>query len=181
MVIGILIIVGALLIDQITKLLAFNYFEPVHNSAGTLISVAKEGFNIIPGFLEIDYYENTGSALGSFSGAYLLFFIITVIALIFFGYLFTKVDFKHAKIYSLSISFFIAGTLGNAIDRAVRGYVIDFMHFPFIDWIAAFHNNWADMWLSAAIVLFAIDIIFLESKREKKKKELMNETTESNP
>ncbi len=167
MLIGLLIIIGSLLIDQLTKILIFNYFEPTYVNG--FLQLAHPGFKIIPGFLEIGYVENTGASLGSFDGAHLLFFVITVIALIFFGYLFTKVDFKHAKVYSISISLFIAGTLGNAIDRAVRGFVIDFMNFPFIDWIAEFYNNWADMWLSAAIVLFAIDAIFLESKRKKKK------------
>ncbi len=172
MLIGTIIIVGAILFDQLTKILIYSYFDPVHSSTGTIISLAHQGFDVIPGFLEIGYYENTGSALGSFNGAYILFFIVTVIALIIFGYLFTKVDFKKAKIYSISIALFIAGTIGNAIDRAVRGFVIDFMHFPFLDWIAAFHNNWADMWLSAALVLFAIDLIFLETKRTKKKESI---------
>ena len=176
MLIGILIIIGSILIDQLTKIAAVSYFGPIYNASGTLIGTTNPGFKIIPGVLEVCYAENTGSALGSFDGAYLLFFIVTVLALGFFGYLFTKVDFKHAKVYSLSISFFIGGTLGNAIDRAVRGKVIDFMSFPFIDWIAEFHNNWADMWLSAAIVLFAIDMLFLESKRIKKQKELNDET-----
>lgn len=170
MIIGIIILITTLLFDQLTKLLAYNYFDPVHNSAGNLVSIAQEGFNVIPGILHIDYVENTGSALGSFDGAYLLFFIITVLALGLFGYMFTKIDFKHAKLYSISIPLFISGTLGNAIDRAFRGFVIDFMNFPFIDWIAEFHNNWADMWLSLAIVLFAIDAIFLEPKRMKLKK-----------
>lgn len=179
MLIGLIIIIFTLLFDQVTKILVVNYFDPLYNVYGSLVGTTNPGFSIIPGFLEIGYAENTGSALGSFEGAYLLFFIVTVVALGFFGYLFTKVDFKKAKIYSMSISLFIGGTLGNAIDRAVRGKVIDFMHFPFIDWIASFHNNWADMWLSLAIVLFAIDLIFFEHKREKKKKELMNERTEN--
>lgn len=179
MIIGVLIILGTILIDQLTKMVAYNYFGPIYNASGTLIGTTNPGFTAIPGLLNLGYYENTGSALGSFDGAYLLFFFVTVLALGFFGYMFTKVDFKNAKVYSLSISFFIGGTLGNAIDRAARGKVIDFMNFPFIDWIAGFHNNWADMWLSAAIVLFAIDVIFLEPKRIKKKKALADEASEN--
>lgn len=177
MLIGIIIIVVSILFDQLTKILVVNYFDPTYVNG--FLQLAHQGFKIIPGVLEIGYVENTGASLGSFDGAYLLFFIITAVALVFFGYLFTKVDFKHAKVYSLSISFFIAGTIGNAIDRAVRGFVVDFMNFPFIDWIAEFHNNWADMWLSLAIVLFAIDAIFLESKRTKKK-DVAHETIHSN-
>ncbi len=180
MIIGVLIIIVALLIDQITKSLIVYHFEPyvaVINGTERLVSNVP-GFDVIPGILDVDFFGNTGASLGSFDGARLFFFVITVLALIFFGYMFTKVNFKKAKIYSLSISLFIAGTLGNAIDRAIRpiGAVIDFMHFPFIDWIVVFHNNWADMWLSAAIVLFAIDVIFLEHKRSKKEKESVNES-----
>ncbi len=180
MFIGILIIIATILIDQLTKILAVSYFDPIYNTVGSLIGTTNHGFTMIPGILDIGYAENTGSSLGSFENAYLLFFIVTVVALIFFGYLFTKVDFRKAKIYSLSIAFFIGGTIGNAIDRAVRGKVIDFMHFPFLDWIVSFHNNWADIWLSAAIVLFAIDAIFLEHRRAEDKKELSDETAENN-
>ena len=110
--------------------------------------------------------------------------LVTVVALGIFGYLFTEADFKHKKVYSIAITMFIAGTLGNAIDRSflrnLQGdpYVIDFLHYPFLTPILNlvglnnFYNNLADMYLSLAIVLFAIDLFIFEPKR--KKKELPN-------
>jgi signal peptidase II len=50
------------------------------------------------------------------------------------------------------------------------------MHFPFLDGIlnavglSNFYNNMADMYLSAAIVLFTLDLFIFEEKRKKEQK-----------
>ncbi|TNF06538.1 MAG: signal peptidase II [Bacillota bacterium] len=165
MIIGIVFIIIALAFDQITKQLAyiFLYQEPTSKLVV-----------LIPEVLEVTFAKNTAAAYGMFEGQTWLFYIVTVIALGMFGYLYKDVNFKTKKIYSISIVLFIAGTLGNFIDRIFLGYVIDFMRFPFLVYIVGdlgrFTNNWADMFLSAAIVLFAIDLFFFESKRLKKEK-----------
>jgi len=162
MFLGFILIFILIALDQVTKYTAQFFLS------GTL-----EHTKWIPGIFELSYHENTGASLGILDGQILIFMIITLIALGIFGYLFIDVDFKHKKVYSISIVLFIAGTLGNAIDRALLGYVIDFMHYPFLSFILTplnisnFYNNMADMYLSAAIVLFFIDLFFLESKRKK--------------
>ena len=162
MFLGFILIFILIGIDQITKYTAQFFL------AGTV-----EHVKWIPGLFELSYHENTGASLGMLDGQILIFMVITIIALGIFGYLFLDVDFKHKKVYSISIVLFIAGTIGNAIDRALLGYVIDFMHFPFLSYlltplnISNFYNNMADMYLSLAIVLFFIDLSILESKRKK--------------
>lgn len=167
MLIGLIIIIVTLLLDQVTKQLAYRLIAPTF-----------EGINdvVIPHVLELSYYENTGASLGmlsDFQYRELVFFLVTVAALVVFGYLFKDSDYKNKKVYTISIALFISGTLGNAIDRAIYGFVIDFLHYPFLDFLndiglSNFTNNLADNFLSAAIVLFAIDIFFLEPKRHKK-------------
>ncbi|BCR35983.1 signal peptidase II [Mariniplasma anaerobium] len=174
MIIGFIIIFATLFIDQLSKQLAYHLIAPTFSGTNTVL---------LKNVLELSYYENPGASLGILEGfAYksLLFFVITVIALIIFGYLFKDSDFKHKKIYSISIALFISGTLGNAIDRALYGFVIDFLHYPFLDFlnnipgISNFTNNMADNYLSAAIILFGIDLFFFESKRNKQKKDEQN-------
>ncbi|MCD4826162.1 MAG: signal peptidase II [Acholeplasmataceae bacterium] len=176
MLIGLIIIIATLFIDQLTKQLAYHLIAPTFTGTNTVV---------LKGIFELSYYENTGASfgwLGDFAYKNLLFFVITVLALIVFGYLFKSSDFKHKKIYSISVALFISGTLGNAIDRALFGFVIDFMHYPFLDFlsfvpgISNFVNNMADNFLSAAIVLFAIDLFFFESKRLKQQKDENNVT-----
>ena len=175
MLIGIIIIISTLLLDQVTKQLAYHLIAPNFVGSNTVI---------IPNILELSYYENTGASLGFLSDfAYkdVVFFLITVLSLVIFGYFFKDSDYKNKKVFSISIALFISGTLGNAIDRAIFGFVIDFLHYPFLDFLdringlSNFTNNLADNYLSAAIVLFAIDLFFFESKRLKKEKELQND------
>lgn len=175
MLIGLIIIISTLMIDQVTKQLAYHLIRPAFNGTNTVV---------IKGFLELSYYENTAASLG-FLGDFvykdIVFFIITIIALIVFGFLFKKSDFKHKKIYSIAVALFISGTLGNAIDRGIFGFVIDFLHYPFLGFLDSigglsnFVNNMADNYLTAAIILFGIDLFFFESKRNPKKKEVQNE------
>jgi len=167
MVIGIIIIILSLIFDQITKQLAVFYLY----QDGMVRKVVA-----IPKLLELTYVENPGASFGFGEGLMWLFYVVTILALGIFIYLFKDVDFKHKRVYSISVSLFIAGALGNFIDRVLFGFVIDFMHFPFLvilfGNLGNFTNNWADMFLSLAIVLFTIDLFFLEPKRLKKEKEI---------
>ena len=165
MLISLIIIIVSLGIDQLTKYLA-----------RTMIALNAPNITVIPNLFELSYYKNTGMSFGLLEGQQLIFMISTVIALGIFGYLFTSSNYKNKKVYSISVALFIAGTLGNAIDRSIFGYVIDFMHFPFLDGIlnavglSNFYNNMADMYLSAAIVLFTLDLFIFEEKRKKEQK-----------
>jgi len=170
--IGVLLILGFIFIDQITKIFAFNAQE---NLDPNVI--------IIPSILELSYTPNYAASLGLLSGSdykELIFVIVTIFALGLFGYFFKDVDFKSKKLYSISIVFFIAGTLGNAIDRLFRGFVVDLLHFPFFDFLSRvglsnFDNNIADILLFFAIFMFAIDIFFIDPKRNKLKENTSDE------
>lgn len=172
MLIGYLLIFGLIMFDQILKLLSLHFYTA--GQSGTLIKV------LINNVLEFHHLINTGASFGMLEGKQFLFSLITIGALIIFGYLFSEIDFKNKKVYSISVILFIAGTLGNAIDRIFRaGGVIDMIEMPILNKILGFINipgftfNLADVYLNFAIALFIIDIIFLEGKRAKK-----HETTE---
>ncbi|MFH0767727.1 MAG: signal peptidase II [Bacillota bacterium] len=170
MLIGVIIIFLSILIDQLSKQVAQAIIP-------NLIFNAESNIVIIPHIFELSYYQNVGASLGIFQGEQLFFMIVTILALGIFGYFFTQIDFKSKRVFSISIALFIGGTLGNAIDRALFGYVIDFLHFPFLTpildifGISNFYNNLADIFLSAAIVLFAIDLFIIDPKRKKKEKQ----------
>jgi signal peptidase II len=156
---GFIVIFIAVILDQLSK----HYFKATYTGVDQVF---------IKGILEFSYAENTGMSFGLLKGQTFFFMIITVLALGLFGYLYLDIDFKLKKLYSLGIILLISGTLGNAIDRVFLRYVIDFMHFPFLDAplrlinVPNFYNNFADMYLSVALVFILIDTLFLEHKRK---------------
>jgi signal peptidase II len=156
---GFIVIFIAVILDQLSK----HYFKAMYTGVDTVF---------IKGIIEFSYAENTGMSFGLLKGQTFFFMIITVLALGLFGYLYLDIDFKIKKVYSLGIILLISGTLGNAIDRVFLRYVIDFMHFPFLDVplglinVPNFYNNFADMYLSLALVLVLIDTLFLDHKRK---------------
>jgi len=164
MLIGLIIIVLTIVIDQVTKQLS--------------VHLIKGGDPVVfwRGMIEFHYHENYGISFSNLEGQYMIFFAVTLVSLALFGYLFLDSSFKDKKVYSISVAMFIGGTFGNVIDRALFGFVIDWLHFPFLTpvlgvvGLSNFYNNMADMFLSAAIVLFMIDLFFLEPKRHKRTK-----------
>lgn len=169
MLLGGILIVILLFLDQIIKLISI----ALETSGSSLISV------LIPNVLEFHYIVNEGASFGMLQNQQLIFSLITVIALAIFGYLFTSINFKTKKVYTISVVLFISGTLGNAIDRIFRGGgVIDMFNMPILNDILSIFNispfifNLADLYLNLAIVLFIIDMLFLERKRVDKNGEL---------
>ncbi len=134
---------------------------------------------IIPGALSFGYIRNTGASFGLFEGQQLLFFFATLIALVSFGYFFSSSNWKTKPVYTLAFVFLISGTLGNAIDRMIYGYVIDYIQIPFLPFAGQTYFNLADSLLIGGIILLMIDIIFLETRRHKKPAaEMSNDETD---
>lgn len=148
MIIAIILIIVGIIIDQLTKFLAFKYLTE---------GIAYKG---IPGF-DLTLHKNTGAAWGMFANKMWFLIIITFVAFGFFIYLMKDFDLKENSIYSASLILIIAGTFGNFIDRIFLGYVRDFIQFSF--WTSFPVFNFADMCLTVGVIFLAIDILFGET------------------
>jgi signal peptidase II len=81
---------------------------------------------LLPGFLDLVYFENTGAVFGLFHGHTQVFIglgIASVIAILVFLYYFPPTT----TVGVLSFALILGGALGNLIDRIRLGYVIDFL------------------------------------------------------
>lgn len=156
MIIGIIIIMSVIIIDQISK---FAVFENITHVTGRV--------PIIDGFFQLVHHHNYGVAWGQMQKNFIVLYIIPIIAMVAFIYMFRSVNFKTKWFYSVSISLFIGGTLGNYIDRVFRGYVVDFLDFVIFGYDFPTFNV-ADMALTAGVIAFAIDAFFFEHKRNEK-------------
>lgn len=147
------IIVGLILVDQVSKFLVFKIFD-------------LGSYDCIPGVIRFDVLYNKGAMFGIMEGQITLFFIVTVLGLGVFGYLLKYGNLIEYPLYTTGLLLMIGGTIGNFIDRFLSLFastgihgVRDFITFDFFNF-ASF--NFADMCMCCGIVLLAFDILFGE-------------------
>lgn len=139
--------------DQVTKILATEYLK------------GKEPVSFIKGVVRFNYAENTGMAFSLFSGARWVFVALTLVACAAaLWYIFSN-RCKPLWLY-WSIAVVASGGIGNLIDRAFYGYVVDFIEPVFIDF-AIF--NIADCAVTLGGVSLIAYLIFDMFKKEDKK------------
>lgn len=147
-IIGLILVVVGIFIDQITKFISFRNFQ------------MNKDYKCLPGLFRFSLVKNDGSAWGMFSGKLWFLILITLVALGFFIWLAKDFDLKKNPIFSASFILILTGTLGNFLDRVILGYVRDFVTFDFISFPSF---NFADMCLTVGVIFLCIDIIFGET------------------
>ncbi len=137
-------------LDQLTKLLVDRAFE-VHESR-----------EIVDGLLSLTYVQNHGAAFGLLSDAGLPYqpLLLTLVSLLALGAI-AAYAWRLPPTQQLAraaLALVMGGALGNLIDRARLGYVIDFVdaywgahHWP------AF--NVADAAISTGVALLVLDVL----------------------
>lgn len=155
---SILLIISAVVliaVDQIIKNWAVNSLQPVH----TMDFIKFGDFKV----LDLTYLENDGAIFGSMSGQ--TWFLVGFTSLIIIAGIIAMFVFaKKSKFMSICIMLFVAGGIGNLIDRIRFGYVVDMFEVKLFRF-AIF--NFADICVTCAFVLMFVYILFIEGKTEK--------------
>lgn len=132
--------------DQVVKQLMANHFALYQSTA------------LLP-WLNLTLVHNTGAAFSILRGATPWLFVglgVVVVA----GILVWMRRHPHdSRLLAAALSLVAGGALGNAIDRATRGFVIDFVDFH----IGAWHYpafNLADCAICIGAVLIAVDMLW---------------------
>ncbi|NLC33712.1 MAG: signal peptidase II [Erysipelothrix sp.] len=136
----ILVFILILGLDQITKIMAF----------------ANDSLNveIIKDFFYLGQVKNTGAAWGVLEGNMLIFYVVTLIAVVYIFRLYKKSSDKP-RYLQLATLLLLAGAIGNFIDRIMLGYVRDFLDFYIFGYDFPLFNI-AD----SALVIGVITLIF---------------------
>tara|TARA_B100000609_G_C17177807_1_gene415360 strand:- start:364 stop:819 length:456 start_codon:yes stop_codon:yes gene_type:complete len=102
--------------------------------------------------LTIEYVRNYGAAFNLFSGSRLFLSFISVIStFILFYFIFIR---ENKLINKYGLSFILAGTIGNGIDRILNGYVIDFIKIKYIDFPVF---NIADIAINIGVLILILN------------------------
>tara|TARA_Y100001978_G_scaffold194470_1_gene201636 strand:- start:265 stop:720 length:456 start_codon:yes stop_codon:yes gene_type:complete len=99
----------------------------------------------------IDLVRNYGAAFNLFSGSRFFLSFISIISSIILSYFIFISENKLINKYALS--FILAGSIGNGIDRIFSGYVIDFIKIKFIDFPVF---NVADIAINIGVLILLI-------------------------
>lgn len=131
---------------------------------------------VIPGFLYFRYLLNNKAAYGNAfglekvfgeDGVITFFIVLTVIALIVFGYIMWRFRNRNLLV-RVSLGLIMGGAFGNLVDRMVLRMVRDFICISAFG-IEPFGSfNVADMALVFGVILFAVYFVFLFDKDEKR-------------
>ena len=101
--------------------------------------------------LTIDFVRNYGAAFNILSGSRIFLSFISVTSAIILSYFIFISENKLINKYALS--FILAGSIGNGIDRVLNGYVIDFIKIKFINFPVF---NIADIVINIGVLLLII-------------------------
>ena len=106
-------------------------------------------------FFSFNFVQNDGAAFNILSGNRLILSSISLISSIVLIYIiFIKDNIKIKT--KLSLSFILAGSIGNGIDRFFRGFVIDFIDLNFIDFPIF---NIADISINIGFIILLINYL----------------------
>ncbi|MBB5346716.1 signal peptidase II [Desulfoprunum benzoelyticum] len=153
-----LVVFGAVVLDQLTKLWILRTFE------------LYESREIIPGLFNLVYVTNTGAAFSILADVdspwrHYFFLGIGLLATIGLTIYYYRLRAAH-RAYAVALGLVVGGALGNLIDRLRLGSVVDFLDFHLAGrhWPAF---NVADSAICVGAVLFLIISFVTEQKDSK--------------
>ena len=123
---------------------------------------------LIPGFIQLHYFENDGAMMGMMSGKTEIMTFVSIICMLGIIIVLLSGQFKFGFDY-ICLVFMASGGLGNIIDRVFRGYVIDYIEVLFVDF---YIFNFADCLVTCSaflIVFYELYSVFREYKAKKEK------------
>ncbi len=138
-------------LDQLSKYLTVEYIA------------LGEGIPFIPYLIQLTYVKNTGAAFSFFNQhTWILTLISLIMSLVLVYFIFIKPYFKF-WVGRLSLTLILAGAVGNLIDRATLGYVVDMIEPIFMNF-AVF--NVADMCVCVGGFFACVYYLFFYDKLE---------------
>jgi signal peptidase II len=144
------IAVAIVALDQATKAMVKSQL-PLHESVA-----------VIPGFFDLTHVRNTGAAFGMLNNINFAYkpAVMVIVALVALGavasYALTLPTTQRIARYGLAL--ILGGAIGNLIDRATMGYVVDFVD---VSWrgVHFWAFNVADSAITVGVALMLLDVL----------------------
>lgn len=125
-----------------------------------------DGVEVLPGWFDLRYVQNTGAAWGMFQGRSHWLVVLSVVMLVVL-IRYRRTLISQSLCGRLALALIGAGIVGNLLDRVMFGYVVDFLDFYW----AAHHFpafNVADSAICTGAGLYMLSTMHAENKSTKR-------------
>lgn len=139
------------IIDQVSKIIVTN----------TLTN--NKSVEVIKSFFYLTYTNNKGAAFSILTGKRILLILVSLIVIGILIYYIKKTKIEK-KINKIALSLVIGGSIGNLIDRILKGAVIDFLDFKI------FGYNYPIFNLADTFIVIGVFLLLIEMFRKEEKK-----------
>ena len=147
------LVIAIVAADQITKSLV----------AGSL--GLGQSHPLVPGLLHFTLVRNTGMAFGLLSGADIPFkaALVTLLSVAAMGAVtyYALKSLQNERLTRIGLTFILGGALGNIIDRARLGYVVDFVDVFYRD------THWPAFNVADTCICIGVGLLLLDSFRRR--------------
>ncbi len=146
-----------LALDHLTKFWAIAALSLAHPETGARLPAKL--VSVIPGALQFRYAENTGAAFSLFyEHPEILTGVSALIAIALFVWYFrTALSHRWTR---AGLALILGGAVGNLIDRAARGYVVDFIDAYWRQW------HWPAFNIADSAICIGAGILILLAHKE---------------
>lgn len=119
-------------------------------------------YEVIPHFLYLTYTHNDGAAFSILTGKR-IFLIIVGFLILFAIIAYLWKNKTQNKLEKLAYALLLGGSVGNLMDRLIRGYVIDFID------VKIFSYNYPIFNLADSFIVFGVLLLLITLYRKEKK------------
>lgn len=174
MIVYLLIALVVFLLDQATKWVIKTRLD------------LYETIPVLGEFFSITSIRNRGAAFGIMQGQQLFFLVITVLFLIGISWYLHRSVKEGTKWTSVGLAMLLGGAVGNFIDRALYGEVVDFFQFHFrfslfgldVDYVYPIFNV-ADIGIVLGAVIILIHTLVLWRQESKAAKQAVEKAEDA--
>ena len=153
MLLFILLVIGTVVLDQLTKYWVLQSLVPI----GT--------YRLWPYGLHFSYVENRGAAFGMLADHRWVFMVISTLAILALV-VYMCVARPKSRFEIVALAFIAGGGIGNMIDRIFRGFVVDFIDVACINFYVF---NVADSFVCIGCGMLFVYLLLAEIDEKKAK------------
>ena len=156
---SVIIVIFFALLDHLTKyLIVKNYNFEKH-----------EYTTVIKNLFSINHVHNKGAAFGILEGKGFLLLMVAVIATVVIGVFLRKITEGYKERY-YALALVLSGIIGNSADRAMRGFVVDFLDFYVV--IGGKAHHWPSFNVADICICVGVGVLMLSFLSRKPDEEI---------